>query len=99
MMGSALGQMITCDRCKKNIVFLRWTKDVGLSNYSGPGTRSVYEDLPRTWMRDNGFGYLCPSCAKEFVTFLKQFLGEEKYESLAPVWRIEEEEGNGDTDE
>ena len=85
------GRLITCDKCNKNTVFLKYLGDVGLSNLAGPGTREMYEDTPKTWIYDTKFGYLCPSCAKEFTKFLKEFFGEEKYAKLPPAWQIEED--------
>lgn len=91
-MSKTRGELVVCDRCKDNSVFLKYEGEVGLSNYAGPGTRSKYENLPGTWIYDTHFGYLCPDCAEEFCTFLKEFFGVEKYERLAPAWKIEETE-------
>lgn len=89
-MSEKSGKLITCDRCGETL-FLKYTGEVGLSNYAGPGTRSTYEDLPKTWMHNSGFGHLCPFCAGVFVRWLKEFFGEDKYEKFAPVWKVEEE--------
>lgn len=89
-MGAEKGKLITCDRCRDKTIFLKYLKEVGLSNYAGPGTRPEYEDLPKDWLYMTQCGYLCPDCAKEWCTFLKSFFGEEKYNQLAPAWRIQE---------
>ena len=91
-MSESKGKLIVCDRCKDNTVFLKYLREEGLGNYGGPGTRSVYEDLPKAWLYPTtGFGHLCPTCAKEFCGFLETFFGEEKYSKLPPCWRIGEE--------
>lgn len=89
-MPEQIGKLISCTRCPTN-VFLKQTGTVGLSNYAGPGSRPVYEELPKTWMFVSGLGYLCPQCTRDMVSWLKNFLGEDKYEKLGPCWKIEEE--------
>lgn len=89
-MSEQYGKLVSCTRCPTSI-FLKQTGEVGLSNYSGPGTRFTYEDLPKTWMHVTSIGHLCPSCSKDLRRFLVEFLGEEEYEKLAPCWKIEEE--------
>lgn len=89
-MGEQLGKLVTCRRCTESI-FLKYTGEVGLSNYAGPGTRATFEELPKTWMDNFTVGPLCPTCAKQLVSLFKDFFGEEGYKQLAPCWKIEEE--------
>ena len=89
-MSEQLGKLITCNRCGET-KFLKRTGEEGLSSYACPGTRSTYEELPRTWIYDTKFGHLCPHCAEIFVRWLKDFFGQEQYEKVAYRWKIEED--------
>lgn len=89
-MSERFGKLVSCTRCPKDI-FLERTGEVGLSNLAGPGMRSTYEDLPKTWMYIQGIGYLCPDCAKKLVDLFIDLFGEEKYHKFAPCWKVGEE--------
>ena len=82
------GKMIICCR-DDNFVFLKY---LGKGNADGGYTTwDKFEDLPKEWLYDSRFGYLCPECAKEFKIFVNKFFNG----NLAPVWKLEEGEYNG----
>lgn len=64
-------------------------RETGGSNLCSPGySRMVCEPLPKNWIFDSRFGYLCPSCARAFVNFIDKFFeGTE----VAPCWKIEDD--------
>lgn len=84
-MSQNLGKLITCDRCGR-IIFLKYTglKDCGFRD------QDEFESVPREWMHQEQFGDLCPSCAKEFQIFCRDF-----FPSVAASWTfaLDYEEG------
>ena len=64
------GEMIICCR-DDNFVFLKY---LGKGDMDGGYTTwDRFEDLPKEWLYDSRFGYLCPECAKEFKIFVNKF--------------------------
>ena len=79
------GKMIICCR-DDNFVFLKY---LGKGNADGGYTTwDKFEDLPKEWLYDSRFGYLCPECAKEFKIFVNKFFNG----NLAPDWKLKEGE-------
>ena len=74
------GEMVSCCRCPTTI-FLKYLgksdMDGGYSSYE------KYEELPKEWMHESQFGYLCPKCSKEFQTFCRDFFPD----PVAPAWQ------------
>ena len=75
------GGLCTCSRCS-NSVFLMYTG----SDYG----QEIYQSLPKEWMHETQFGYLCPKCAKEFQTFCKDFFP--KGVAVSWTWALDYEE-------
>lgn len=71
------GELVSCCRCPTTI-FLKY---LGTDSF-GFRDEDRFESLPREWMYQTQFGYLCPKCAKEFQTFCRDFFPG----SLAPAW-------------
>lgn len=90
-MGAEKGRLIICDRCKEGSIFLKYTGKSYGSNLSDPSGYDVFEVLPDNWIFDSRFGYLCPACAKKFVSIISEFFGEEKYSKMTSSWHIKED--------
>ena len=74
------GTLITCSRCN-TAIFL---KHLGKENLDGGhSSYDKYEELPKEWMSETQFGYLCPRCAREFQRFCRDFFPKE----VASAWR------------
>lgn len=87
-MGAVKGKLVSCDRCGKNI-FLKYVgKEYG-GNMSDPEGYERYEDRPKTWVHDTHFGDLCDDCSLDFNLILNEFFGPEKYNKIAPAWKVE----------
>ena len=84
-MSEIRGKLINCARCN-NMLFLRFLErtpiDGGISHYD------KYQDLPKSWIRDNHFGHLCPHCASMFNNMLGKFF---EGSNLAPAWQPQED--------
>ena len=74
------GEMVTCCRCSTSI-FLKFIRSETLDGGYGDKYEK-YEELPKEWMYETYFGYLCPKCSKEFQTFCRDFFPG----TLAPRW-------------
>lgn len=73
-MPAVKGQLVTCTRCS-NHVFLKY---LGKNETDGGYTVwDKFEDLPKGWLYETEFGYLCPECAEEFKRLVTNFLGPE----------------------
>lgn len=70
-----IGKLVTCDRCGITI----FVEQKGTEEWSD---RPAYESLPRGWMRESQFGHLCPSCARQFQLFCRDF-----FKSVAVSWQ------------
>ena len=64
------GELVICSRCGHS-VFLKLIGKEALDG--GYSSYEKYEELPKEWMYETQFGYLCPKCAKEFQTFCRDF--------------------------
>lgn len=82
-MSKTRGLLINCARCN-NMIFLKFLEripmDGGISHYD------QYQDLPKSWIKDNHFGHLCPKCAGEFTRRMNEFFDGC---SIAPEWQSE----------
>ena len=74
------GELVTCSRCSTSIFLKLLGKEALDGGYS---SYEKYEELPKEWMHETQFGYLCPKCAKEFQTFCRDFFPK----PVAPAWR------------
>lgn len=79
-MPSDKGKLITCDRCGRTVFLKCLGKGVADGGYT---TWDKYEELPKEWLYENQFGYLCEECADRFRTWVYDFIGDK----LAPVWK------------
>ena len=77
------GMLCECSRCSKT-VFLQYT---GKGETDGGYTTwDKFEDLPKEWLYETEFGYLCPDCATEFRQMLTKFFMDNP-NTLAAKWR------------
>ena len=83
-MCEVMGKMITCHKCKSGL-FLEYLGKQDL--YGGYDSYSKFEEVPKGWWTTVGLGYLCPKCAPEFLSVVREFFGD----NIAPAWRLEEE--------
>lgn len=81
-MSENLGKMITCKKCGTNL-FLKYLGKQDM--YGGYESYSKFEEVPKGWWTTVGLGYLCPKCAHEFLSIVRDFFGDD----IAPVWHIE----------
>lgn len=84
-MSAVKGELVRCTRCD-NALFLKFIErtqmDGGYSHYD------QYQDLPKNWILDHRFGYLCPKCSSEFCRTIGGFFGG----SISPnPWGYEED--------
>ncbi len=78
------GCLVECSRCGKT----HFLKYIGDGETDGGYTRwRKYEPLPEEWLNTIEIGYLCPICANEFRTFIKNFMGDDK--KIASAWKLE----------
>lgn len=68
------GQLVTCDRCKKQI----FRKMIGEGETDGGYTRwKKFEDFPEGWSCPSTLGDLCPDCSTKFENLKRDFMNEE----------------------
>ena len=75
------GQLLTCDRCKKQI----FRKVTGEGERDGGFTRwNKFEDIPEGWTSPHTLGDLCPDCSikweclnNDFMRQKRDFMNEE----------------------
>ena len=84
-----MGKMITCSRCDRddNFVFLKYIRHIPMDGGYSPGYNE-FEELPKEWLYESEFGYLCPECASEFRRFMTDFFGEDK---VISKWKFKPE--------
>jgi len=67
-MSKVNGQLVTCDRCKKQI----FLKAIGEGEMDGGFTRwTKFEDFPKGWYSHYDVGDLCPECADKYKQLLE----------------------------
>ena len=79
-MSAVRGKLIECARCN-SMLFLKLLEKVPMDG--GYSHYEQYQDLPKSWIRDNHFGHLCPDCAVYFKDKMNEFF---EGRPLAPEW-------------
>ena len=79
-MSEVTGKLIGCARCD-SMIFLKLLEKVDMDG--GYSHYDKYQNLPKSWIYDSHFGYLCPDCAGFFADKMNEFfMGR----PLAPAW-------------
>lgn len=89
-MADILGKIKICSRCGKQ-QFFKYIETVVADGGFGDRYAKFEDEEDFGWLWFSQFGDLCPECAREWKLMVRDFIGEEKAKTIAPVWRLEEE--------